>query len=129
MKAVEPGGETILLIDDEETVRTTITRMLQRAGYTVLEGADGEAGLAVFERERVHIDLVLLDLSMPRLSGEEVLDELRGQDADIAVVLLTGHEPAPELLDRVQGVIIKPVPFHELRDAVRAALGGQQSTS
>ena len=125
--ALERGSETILLIDDEETVRTTIARMLRRVGYTVLESADGRDGLALFDQERARIDLILLDLSMPHMSGEEVLEELRARDADIAIVLLTGHEPDEQLMAHVHGVITKPVPFLELSDEIQAVLDRQSS--
>ncbi len=121
-RAVVSNTETILLVEDEATVRRTIALMLERAGYKVLESADGQEGLNTFDRERGVIDLVLLDLSMPRMSGEEVLEELRSRDDKVSIVLLTGHEPDPELIDRVQAVIIKPVAFQELRDGIRDAL-------
>ncbi len=121
-RTVSSNTETILLVEDETTVRRTIALMLERAGYTVLESADGQEGLSTFDSERGVIDLVLLDLSMPRMSGEEVLEELRRRDDKVSIVLLTGHEPDPELIDRVEAVIVKPVAFQELRDGIRNAL-------
>jgi len=96
--------------------------MLGRAGYTVLESGDGKEGLSLFDRERAAIDLVLLDLSMPTMPGEEVLEELMARDEEVPIVRLTGHEPDPELIDRVQAVIMKPVSFQELSDGIRDAL-------
>jgi PAS domain S-box-containing protein len=121
-QAVESNTGTILLVEDESTVRRTIALLLERAGYKVLESADGQEGLNTFDRQRAVIDLVLLDLSMPKMSGEEVLEELRARDNEVSIVLLTGREPEPELIDRVQAVIMKPVSFQELSDAVRDAL-------
>lgn len=114
--------ETILLVEDEDAVRRTIALMLERAGYTVFEGTDGLEGLTIFDGERDGIDLVLLDLSMPKMSGEELLEELRSRDADIPIVLITGHEPDPSLAERVQAVIAKPVAFQELSERIRHAL-------
>ncbi len=128
-RAVVSNTETILLVEDETAVRTTIALMLRRAGYTVLEGSDGREGLNLFDRERAAVDLVLLDLSMPTMSGEEVLEELRARDERVTVVLLTGHEPDLELIDRVQAVIMKPVTFQQLCDRIRDALDRRPSSA
>ena len=117
-----PVTETILLVEDGDTLRRTITLMLRRVGYKVLESSNGKEGLEVLSREPSAIDLILLDLSMPMMSGEEVLEELRTRNHDIPVILLTGHEPEPELIDQVQAVIMKPVAFKPLRDQIRSAI-------
>ena len=71
------GSETILVIDDEEIIRQTAVQMLERRGFQTLSAEDGEAGLAVYRDNQQQVDLVLLDHSMPRISGLETLQALR----------------------------------------------------
>ena len=80
----------ILLIDDEELVRSTAKAILERAGYTVLLGRDGADGLRILRRPEKKIDLVLLDMSMPGKSGVEVLKEIRVLDDKIPVAIASG---------------------------------------
>jgi CheY-like chemotaxis protein len=71
------GSETILVIDDEEMIRQTAVQMLERRGFQTISAEDGEAGLAVYRDNQQQVDLVLLDHSMPRMSGLETLQALR----------------------------------------------------
>ncbi|GHO84119.1 sigma-54-dependent transcriptional regulator [Dictyobacter formicarum] len=79
----------ILIIDDEPYLPHQFARFLKRHSYDVFTESDGEAGLAALQRQT--IDLVLLDLRLPRLSGLEVLSQIRKFDVDIPVVILTAH--------------------------------------
>ena len=115
------GSETILVIEDEERIRRTVSKMLAQCGYNVLLSADGEEGLEVFGRERENIDLVLLDLSMPKLSGEQTLIELTALDDSARVVIFTGRSAEADGLP-VKDVIHKPVTMQELASAVRRNL-------
>jgi two-component system cell cycle sensor histidine kinase/response regulator CckA len=117
-----PGTETILLIDDEEDVRRTVSPMLRRCGYAVLEAVDDLDGLEVFKRERENIDLVLLDLSMPRMSGREVLAELQSLDPEVKVALFTGHEVQKEEFAGLADIVHKPVLFDDLARTLRQIL-------
>jgi len=121
---MQGGEETVLLIDDEEIVQKTTARLLERHGYTVLVGADGEEGLEIFRREQERISLVLLDLSMPRMSGEEVLAKLRALAPEIPVILFTGYAVNGAFWKGIQGIIQKPVQWHELLRIVGQALDG-----
>ncbi len=76
-RAVPQGSETILVVEDDQSVRTLVARTLRTNGYRVLLAADGEEGLEVFRREQDRIDLVLLDAVMPRLSGREAYTEIQ----------------------------------------------------
>ncbi len=79
----------ILIIDDEPYLPHQFARFLKRYGYEVFTAIDGEAGLA--ELQQNTIDLVLLDLRLPRLGGLEVLERIRATDQDVPVVILTAH--------------------------------------
>jgi PAS domain S-box-containing protein len=86
------GGEgTILVVDDEEAVRMVAASSLERFGYRVLMAANGIEAVEVFRKEAHQISLVLLDLTMPLLSGEETLQQLRSIRPDIPVLLSSGY--------------------------------------
>lgn len=84
-------GLTILVIDDEEPVRIAVADILESEGLTVLGAADGERGLEVYREHQAAIDLVLLDLSMPGLNGEETFHRLRQINPAVRVVLSSGY--------------------------------------
>ena len=118
------GDETILVIDDEESVRSVTRRLLVRQGYTVFEAADGESGLEILHSDKVEIDLVLLDLSMPGMSGGEVLEKLAAELPRTRVVILTGYPVRSHEFANVSEVITKPFTQNALLAGIRKALGG-----
>jgi len=85
------GGETILLVDDEETVCTVGKRMLERAGLTVLTAPDGPQAVELFRQHADNIACVVLDLTMPQMDGEETLHELRRIRNDVRVIMSSGY--------------------------------------
>ncbi len=102
----------ILLIDDEPAVRLVTGRLLTELGQRVLTADSGTRGLDLYAKQSASIDLVLLDLTMPELSGEEVLHELRRLRDDVRVVITSGFHPADasDLLSspNVVGFLEKP---------------------
>ncbi|WP_052374980.1 hybrid sensor histidine kinase/response regulator [Chondromyces apiculatus] len=84
----------ILVVDDEEAVRITLSRVLGRRGHTVAMAADGEEAVEVFRNARGDFDLVLLDISMPRKNGYEALEALRGVRPTVRVVMMSGYSEA-----------------------------------
>ena len=119
---VERGAETILVIDDEEVVRRSARLMLEKFGYTVLQAAEGLEGLEVLQREGEQIDLVLLDLSMPRMSGQETLEKIRALRSDLKVVLFTGYASEEGEFEGVDGIAQKPFSGRDLVRLIRRAL-------
>jgi CheY-like chemotaxis protein len=85
------GGRTVLVAEDEPTVRELVRAVLERAGYTVLVAANGLEALAVAERHPGRIDLLLTDVVMPRLGGRELAERLTGLRPDTKVVLVSGY--------------------------------------
>lgn len=85
------GSGTVLIIDDEESVRITVRRMLERLGFSVLMAQDGREGVEMFEQHGSEIVLVLLDVTMPQMNGKEVLQALRKKDTLLPVLLSSGH--------------------------------------
>jgi len=114
---------TILLVDDEDSIQTLLTFPLERDGYRVVQARDGEEALRRFGEEV--IDLVVLDVMLPRLDGLEVCKRLRSQSS-VPIIMLTARG---EELDKVLGLelgaddyITKPFSIREFRSRVRAIL-------
>src|ERR1700692_3096892 len=80
---------TILIIDDEPHLPYQLARFLKKQGYEVYTAPDGEAGLLEFPKNR--IDLLLLDVRLPKMSGLEVLSEIRKNDQSLPVIMLTAY--------------------------------------
>lgn len=119
------GSETILLVDDEEMIRELGRAILERQGYRVLQADDGISALDAFQRHAGEIDLVILDLTMPNLSGRETFRRLRELDPNVGVLLSSGYstdEFEPGELDGILGFVPKPYRIEELTAAVRTAL-------
>jgi DNA-binding response OmpR family regulator len=116
-------SSTILLVDDEDAVRKVLTFPLERDGHTVVQAADGEEALARFGEQPV--DLVVLDIMLPKLDGLEVCKQLRPLSS-VPIIMLTARD---DELDKVLGLelgaddyITKPFSIREFRSRVRALL-------
>ena len=114
---------TILLVDDEDSIQKLLTYPLEHEGFRVLQARDGEQALTQFASERV--DLVVLDIMLPKLDGLEVAKRLRAQSS-VPIIMLTARD---DELDKVLGLelgaddyITKPFSIREFRSRVRALL-------
>jgi len=127
------GTETILFVDDEAPIRRLGQTILEHHGYTVLLAKDGEEALEVFNREHERIKLVVLDLTMPRLSGREVLKRLLLLDARIRVLISSGHHAPTDSteLQNLGMVKLVPKPYRpdDLARSVRKLLDAPVSPS
>jgi CheY-like chemotaxis protein len=85
------GTETILLAEDEEALRNLARVVLEELGYRVLVAKDGEEAVALYVAERERIDLLLLDVVMPRLGGSESYERIRELGGDVPLILMTGY--------------------------------------
>ena len=90
-EAVEGGSERILFVEDEEEIRVAMRQTLERKGYGVLEARDGEDAIAVYEREKNSIDVIVLDLGLPRLGGWDVLIHIRKNNPSVKAVVVSGY--------------------------------------
>ncbi len=91
LPAPRPGRERILLVDDEAMIRKLGRKILERDGYTVVTASDGREALDIFARDRTELDIVILDMTMPLLSGLQVLERMRTLDPDVRVILSSGY--------------------------------------
>lgn len=119
---VTGGAETILLIEDEEMVRLIVRLMLEKHGYSVLLGVDGVDGLNVFLKERDKISLVILDLSMPKMSGQEVLGKILAIDTNVKAIILSGYSCDDFESIGAKAFIKKPIQQHKFLQTVREVL-------
>ncbi|HMO04621.1 MAG TPA: PAS domain S-box protein [Kiritimatiellia bacterium] len=123
------SARTILIADDEPVVRQVLCHALRRAGYLVEEVVDGYA--AVERLARGPVDLLLLDLTMPRLSGEETLHYLQRQHIHLPVLVMSGYAEAEAgerfLTDDVRGYIEKPFELASVLDKIRRVLANPAS--
>jgi len=120
------GSGTILVIDDEEVVRSVAQNMLKHAGFEVLAARDGAEGVQLFRQRHREIRAILLDLSMPVLDGESALPLLRQIDPDMPIILSTGYSEVEATArfasHRLAGILQKPYTTAQLKEAVRQAL-------
>ncbi len=86
--AAPPSPGTVLLVDDEANILTSLKRLFRPSGYTVFTAESGQAGLEIVEKEK--IDLIISDMRMPNMSGAEFLQHVRARDPNIVRILLTG---------------------------------------
>jgi PAS domain S-box-containing protein len=114
------GKETILLVDDEEMIRSLAQQVLEVHGYSVVTAADGQQAMDLYLQRREGIDLVILDLSMPHMSGNEVLTRIRKLDRDAKVIISSGH-PSRET-PRASAFLPKPYRADTLTRLVREVL-------
>jgi DNA-binding NtrC family response regulator len=120
------GSETILLAEDEDTVRRIMALMLQRSGYRVLEAADGEEALRIFREHESEIQLLLTDLVMPRLGGSELAARVHAGSPGLPVICMSGYSGDVVKRAEVQNPAIlfveKPLRLGALSAIVREAL-------
>jgi len=123
----QKGDETILVVEDEENVRTTLVEVLKTQGYDVIEAADGNEALEILRNEN-NVDLVVSDVVMPELGGRELMCGAREFVPNLAFLFSSGYtdEELRDLLateDRAS-FIAKPFTIEQLSGAVRHALAG-----
>jgi PAS domain S-box-containing protein len=120
------GSETILLVEDEPMVLGLGRTVLETLGYRVLTAQDGEQAVEVYARHQETVDLVLLDVVMPQMSGYRAFAQLRRLNPQVKILLVTGYSPedvAEELLDQgAEGIVQKPYDLKTLASSIRHSL-------
>ena len=124
------GGGTVLLVEDEKTVRKLGETVLKRLGFGVLLAKDGVEAVEVFRQHKDEIHCVLCDLTMPRMNGWETLAALRKLAPGLPVVLASGYDKAQAMAgehsELPQAFLSKPYQIQGLRDAIGRALVHRQ---
>lgn len=124
---VSGGKERIFVVDDEPAVRGVMMIVLRKYGYEILSAADGEEAVNLFPSKQTEIDLVMLDLTMPKLSGRDTFRRLREMRPDIPIVISSGYpvelEPfTKEVGSAPNGFVQKPFEVSDLARTVRSVL-------
>ena len=123
---VKGGSETILLVDDEESIRIPCKEMLANAGYKVLTAPDGESALGIFSRKYEKIALIILDLILPGMGGKQCLDEIVKVNPQSQVIVTSGYSVDGSVKEAIEskakGFISKPYESRELLNLVREVL-------
>lgn len=123
---------TVLLVEDDESVRMTAKLILEFGGLTVICASDGLEALEVFDAQRAEIDLVLLDLTMPNLGGLEAGAALRERAPGLPIILSSGYPEDAESFDLggrgPTAFIQKPYGEEELLDLIAEVLGRAHAT-
>ncbi len=122
-----PGTGTVLLAEDEQDVRSVVRAMLESLGYSVVEAGDGWEAVEQFRQRQSDIDLVLMDMVMPRLSGEGALDEIRRIAPGVPAVLISGYDQGGRIDGIVEsgfgGFLRKPFRRQDLESKIGEVLG------
>ncbi|GAW68238.1 signal protein [Geoanaerobacter pelophilus] len=120
------GSGTVLLVDDEETVRGIGAAMLKELGFDPLTAVDGRAAIDIF-KDRPDIGLVILDLTMPHMDGEQCFRELRQLKPDLKVIMTSGYnenEVTPKFVGKgLAGFIQKPYKLSVLKEVIKRTVG------
>jgi CheY-like chemotaxis protein len=108
VEASRGNGRTILVADDENALRRSLTIILERAGYRVLQAKDGLEAITAWREHRDAIDMALLDAVMPHAGGLTAAIEIQSQPRNVPVVIMTGY--TTEDIAR-EGFLVLPKPF------------------
>ncbi|MBN1268399.1 MAG: PAS domain S-box protein [Kiritimatiellae bacterium] len=124
------GTETVLVVEDEQIVRQMVAEILKDHGYQALCASSGEEAVKIILKHRDKVDLVLLDMIMPGMDGEQTFCAIREVDKKVPILLTSGFaqgERCARLIsDGAKGLVRKPYKSHSLLGHVRAALGDEQ---
>ena len=126
---MEDLGTHILIVDDESEIRDIFSERLEAMGYVCFAAPNGEAALQVMATERV--DLALVDLRMPGMSGQVLFEHMVAQYRDIAVIFVTAMDDVDIAVRNLKlgahDYLVKPVPLRRLRKAIEEALHSRKT--
>ncbi len=118
----------LMLVDDEERFLSTTKKLLEREGYSVLTATDGSQALEMLRRKRVHV--VILDVKMPGMDGNEILVQIKRQYPMTEVIMLTGHATVASAVDGLKSgasdYLMKPIDVHDLIAKAEEAFSRRQ---
>jgi DNA-binding response OmpR family regulator len=123
---VQGGTETILVAEDDRALRRLSKDILEKNGYTVVEAVDGDDAISKFRENTKDIQLLLLDVIMPKKNGKDVYEEIKKIRSDIKALFLSGytsdHIQRKRVLEEGINFIFKPVSVNDLLRKVREVL-------
>ena len=121
--------ETILIVDDEAVVRRAVSRLLTSFGYEGLLAEDGAEAVTTYEANRGRIAMTVLDMVMPRQTGDVAFRQIRARNPEARILLASGHAPNETvqtlILEGAVGFVQKPYRIAHLNKLIRRALDGE----
>jgi CheY-like chemotaxis protein len=124
------GSGTVLVVDDEITLRNVVTTAIKGMGFTVLEASDGVQAVEVFRQHQNEIRLVLCDMTMPNMDGWQTLEALRNLAPGIPIILSSGYSETQVMAgnhpERPQAFLSKPYEYEKLSEAVFRVLSKKE---
>jgi len=125
-KSLPGGSETILIVDDHETIWDFLIEALQRLGYSVLLAENGLDAVEIYQENPNEVDLVLLDMVMPKLGGHQTFYKIKELDPDAKILLSSGYVSEEEVNDLLEqgarGFLPKPHRISKMAQEVRRIL-------
>jgi signal transduction histidine kinase len=125
IRSLISGKETVLIVEDEEVLRSYSSEMLKDLGYNVLMASDGEEALVVFQENLEVIDLVVSDMVMPKKTGIELFSDLKQIKPDVKFILVTGYcieEVEGHVLRDMKAILMKPYTMEKIGALIRKTL-------
>jgi CheY-like chemotaxis protein len=117
---------TILVVDDDAGIQSIARRALASRGYRVLTASNGVEGVGLYQQHASQISLIVMDMTMPQMSGIEALKHIREMGSKVPVLLSSGYNVDPDGVEarHFNGFLEKPYDIDELLDAVEKAVSG-----
>ena len=133
MTALSRGTECILFVDDDEILASLGEQLLSTLGYQVCMMTDSTEALKMFTANANRFDLVITDQTMPKLTGKELIEEIKKVKADIPTILCTGYSSKVDEAEAVEfgisAFMMKPLDLPQLSQTIRQVLGGEKKTN
>ena len=130
---IQGGTETILIVDDQETVWDFLIEALQKLGYSVLLAENGLDAVEIYENNPGQIDLVLLDMIMPKQGGHTTFHKLKEIDPNVSVLLSSGFVSMEDVDDLLKsgaaGFLPKPHRIRDMATKIRSILDAKKNTA
>ncbi|MDP8202217.1 MAG: response regulator [Candidatus Tenebribacter burtonii] len=120
------GNETILLVDDEESIRNFLSEILEEQGYKIIQAINGEEGVRKFKENKEEIHLLISDITMPKMNGLELVSKLRELKSDIKAIFISGNVDNDLIKEHISypniGFLHKPFTYDSIISRVREIL-------
>ena len=127
------GNETILLVDDDESVRNLGQEMLTKIGHKVITAKSGESALKVYKSKKNDIDLIMLDLLMPGMGGHKCLEKLLKINPEAKILIASGHPGKDtnneEIEAKAKGFVSKPYKINEISETIRQIIDNEKTAA
>ena len=124
------GSGTVLLVEDEPPLVMVAKALIQALGFSVIEAANGQIALELFQKNAKYITLVLTDIGMPVMDGYELIQELKILNPELPIIVSSGFgddEVTSRIHENIAGVVSKPYSFDQLREALKSVVEGAEA--